>query len=376
MRASAPAVKEESRELKPLVDIDSFRLEVPLQESSDYMGDSFKPACLICGRRFKVGRSIDWNCSGARPRKWYGLCCSHYVSSFFAADPGGRASAEALIQKRLLPLYRGAEFNTFKAAGKLAAHLGGVREDVVGWAKAVAAGWGRAAGGGNNAGSLYLYADRTRSHTGNGCGKTHLACSAFKYIARRTMAADMLIDPTDGDPVITCAFIDIQNIVAEFWKLKAKAGQGEEVSYGFSTWNGQNRFGDFNAYLANLAKAPFLFVDDIGRGNHTNRNGEPNLAATTAETITDLRASSMLPTLYTSNFAPDELGRRIGTRAASRVFRSGCSVIRIEAPDYAMAQSLAKGGAGEEETEDNTGEAPASTRARQPIMDTEAIEHE
>lgn len=50
----------------------------------------------------------------------------------------------------------------------------------------------------------------------------------------------------------------------------------------------------------------------------------------------------MLPTLYTSNFTPDDLGEKVGTRAASRIFRNGCHQVRVQAPDYSMEQSMAQ----------------------------------
>ncbi len=339
MTAPAPT-RGDKQELLPIVYMSQYRLQEPLTETADYMDDSSKPKCMICGKSFCVGRSLDWNGSGPYPRKCYGLCTRHYVSAFFAADPQGRQLAENTIRDEVPLLYRFAEFNTFKARGDRAAHLSVVREAVVGWAQAMVEGWGKVVPG-TNAGSLYLYADRTRNYSGNGCGKTHLAYSAFKYIARRTVTADISSDPTGAEPVLTCALVDIQEIVAEFWRRKSKVCDGGQVSYGYSTWNGTNRGGSFDDYVANLAAAPVLLIDDIGHGSYTGRNGEPNLAATTAEAIIDQRANNRLPTLYTSNYAPDDLGKKIGTRAASRIFRGNCTkVIRVEAPDYAMGPSF------------------------------------
>ena len=335
MTAPAPT-RGDKQELSPLVNMSRYRLQVPLTETADYMGGSSKPKCMICGKSFCVGRSLDWKGSGHYPRKWYGLCTRHYISAFFAGATLNRIMAEAAILSKVPLLYRFAEFNTFKARGDRAAHLSVVREAVVDWAQAMVEGWDKVVPG-TNAGSLYLYAGRTRNYTGNGCGKTHLAYSAFKYIARRTMAENShACDPTDETPVLTCAIVDIQDIVSGFFKLKA-AAEGEHVWCNFEVWSSKGTRGSFDDYVANLAAAPVLLIDDIGHGSYTGRNGEPNLAATTAETIIDQRANNRLPTFYTSNYAPDDPGKKIGTRAASRIFRGNCTkVIRVEAPDYAM----------------------------------------
>ena len=97
--------------------------------------------------------------------------------------------------------------------------------------------------------------------------------------------------PTGDDPLLTCALVDIQDIVSGFFKRKADAdAKGERFRCSFKVWSSEGTRGSFDDYLANLAAAPVLIIDDIGHGGYTGRNGEPNLAATIAETIIDHRA--------------------------------------------------------------------------------------
>lgn len=117
---------------------------------------------------------------------------------------------------------------------------------------------------------------------------------------------------------------------------------GGRPNYNYKDWNGVGRSGYFDDYLANLASAPVLFVDDIGQGRYTDRNNNATVAGTTFETIVNARALNMLPTLYTSNFHPAELGQQTGSRAASRIFRGQCVTVAVQAPDYAMGQSDAQ----------------------------------
>lgn len=336
--AAAAVAVGEGQELEPLLNLDSSKLKVPLQDTA-FVSDADKPSCFLCRARFSVGQSLGWKGIGPSTRADYGLCPRHYISAYYAVDPDGLEAVEDALRQRLPPQYRDAEFNTFNASGQCGGHLASVRKSLVDWAGEIVKDWWTTAGR-SNAGSVYLYANESSRYTGNGCGKTHLAYSAFKYIARRTVTGNMAGDPTET-PVFRCAFIDIQSEVAEFRRRKQENGS-ETVWYNFDLWNGGRKSGTFDDYLANLAEAPVLFIDDIGTGRYFDRNDNPSLAATTFETIVDARAASGLPTLYTSNFGPNELGGRVGTRAASRAFRAGCNVIRMQAPDYGMEQSALK----------------------------------
>ncbi len=344
---ATPTVDGERSDLKPLFDFNQYRLKVPLQEVPFGALDNDKPECLICGFRFNPNPSLCWNATGQHPRRWYGLCNRHYISAFYAADPTGRLLAEAEILAKVPQPYRAAEFNTFRATGACAGLLREARAAVASWTHAVVAGWGRTLGSGA-AGSLYVYGCKTASGTGNGCGKTHLAYASFKHIARLTAIANashITSDPT-LKPILSCAFIDVQEIVSEFLSKRDK-NDGSTVWYNFDNWGGVRQSKTFDEYLAHLAAAPVLFVDDIGHGSYSDKNGNPNFASRTFETIADARALNALPTLYTSNYAPDALGDVIGTRAASRIFRSDCKLVQVQAPDYALAQIKAREAGGQ-----------------------------
>jgi hypothetical protein len=329
--SATAAAAGESSELDNVVGIDSYRLDEPLVETGQ---SGQKAVCRICGTHFNVGASLGWNQDGTFARKWYALCNRHYISAYFHSDPEGRKAVEAALGRLVPPLYRDAEFNTFKAKGACGSHLADVRDAVVGWAKAVVQGRQRH-GSSAGAGNLYVSGSRSGSYTGNGCGKTHLAYAAFKYVARRTVTSNSACDPTAEKPVLTCDIIDIQNVVAEF-RSKLADSNGEPVWYNFVKWDGKCASTGYDDYVRHVAATPVLIIDDVGQGRHADRDGEPGLAGTTIDTIADARAANGLPTLYTSNYTPAELGDRVGTRAASRIFRGGCKQIRVEAPDYGM----------------------------------------
>lgn len=332
---ATPTAAGERPDLKPLVDISKYRLKVPLHEVPSSAPATDKHECMLCRKRFSVGKSLPLNADTSHPRQWYGLCTRHYMNLFYAADPRGRQAIEAKLQRLVPRLYHAAEFNTFKATGPCRDHLAEVRDAVARWTQSVLSGWAQPAVA-SGAGSIYVYGCPTRSYTGNGCGKTHLAWSAFKHIARWTTKCPKSSDE-DAGPVLACDFIDIQDIATEFLMRRADA-DGGRPNYNYKEWDGVGRSGSFDDYLANLASAPVLFVDDIGQGRYTDRYGNPTVAGTTFETIVNARAQNMLPTLYTSNYAPADLGQQTGSRAASRIFRGQCVTVAVQAPDYAMAQ--------------------------------------
>lgn len=72
-----------------------------------------------------------------------------------------------------------------------------------------------------------------------------------------------------------------------------------------ANWNGISS--TFDDYIRHVAATPVLFIDDIGQGRYTDRDGNPGLAGTTFEAIADARAANGQPTLYTSNYGPEEL---------------------------------------------------------------------
>ncbi len=332
---STTTVAGEMQDFKPLCDLSPFRLRVPLHEVPSSAPTTDKHECMLCRTRFSVGTSLVLNADTSHPRQWYGLCDRHYMNLFYAVDPRGRQAVEAKLQRLVPRLYHAAEFNTFKVMGPCRDHLAEVRGSVFGWAQDVVMGWAPAVVT-SGAGSIYVYGSPTRSYTGNGCGKTHLAWSAFKHIARWT--ANYSVSEPAANPFLACVFIDIQDIATDFLKRRAEA-RGDPIYYRYYNWDGVRQQNSFDDYLAHLASAPVLFVDDIGQGRYTDRNDNATVAGTTFETIVDARAQNMLPTLYTSNFHPAELGQQTGSRAASRIFRGQCVTVAVQAPDYAMAQN-------------------------------------
>jgi DNA replication protein DnaC len=95
-------------------------------------------------------------------------------------------------------------------------------------------------------------------------------------------------------------------------------------------------YGGFDEGIKALAERRVVFIDDIGQG--TLRGMYPQVL----ESIIDTRANASLPTFYTSNFSPDELAKRIGVRAASRITRPDCVVHCLKAPDYCRQKGLSK----------------------------------
>lgn len=65
--------------------------------------------------------------------------------------------------------------------------------------------------------------------------------------------------------------------------------------------------------LRAIAEVPFLFVDDVGVENMTDRIKKEYFS------IIDYRISEMLPFVFTSNFSKEEFGKIIGDRVESRM---------------------------------------------------------
>ena len=174
---------------------------------------------------------------------------------------------------------------------------------------------------------MYLYSEPGDYGAGNGNGKTHLMWCAFKYIARRT-ALFMDSDYLDADPRFTCRVVDVPRLVGDFKNRLAKCKDGDVPAYHVPDDRRSFWSETFDGYRDYLAREPIIFLDDLGSTPARGMVGE------TYESIIDMRALCNLPSFYTSNFSPDQLDKRIGARAASRVFRNECKIIQVRAPDY------------------------------------------
>lgn len=90
----------------------------------------------------------------------------------------------------------------------------------------------------------------------------------------------------------------------------------------------QPRFGvDSETEFERHAKAPVLFVDDLGAGGKISEHTE-----NVNFRLINYRYDHQLPTLITSNLHPKELSARMGERVASRLIEM-CDRINMTGPD-------------------------------------------
>ncbi|MEU2484057.1 ATP-binding protein [Streptomyces sp. NPDC012617] len=90
----------------------------------------------------------------------------------------------------------------------------------------------------------------------------------------------------------------------------------------------QPRFGvDSETEFERHAKAPVLFVDDLGAGGKLSEHTE-----NVNFRLINYRYDHQLPTVITSNLLPKELGGRMGDRVASRLVEM-CDRITMTGPD-------------------------------------------
>lgn len=122
----------------------------------------------------------------------------------------------------------------------------------------------------------------------NGNGKSHLA-------------AAILMRHGDGFFVNAIDLID---------DLKQSFGSGEAS----------------RAYTEALS-ARLLVLDDVG----CHQGGE--WAETRFYRLINERVNHLLPTVYTSNYSPDELESRVGVRTASRIIGS-TAIVHVDGPDH------------------------------------------
>lgn len=328
------------QEPKSLLDLSPFKEATPRPFTNGFKSLE----CGVCKHRLSLEAPTEEepdNPINGDPRHTHMLCNTHYAAAYFGTDVTARAKVEAAISDRVPRAYESAEFSTFKVAGYSdGSNLREVRETVKKWAYNHFFIWYFGHGVNDSSTSLYLYGDQNGTNTGNGCGKTHLAWAAYKYIARRTAA--MPIDHCDshGNPLprFRCTFTSIQKIVDYFRTMESK----EQKCYVFYDGDGKRQSGTFDDYVVNIGWTPFLFIDDVGSERYFIKSGDPSMEATTLEKIVAIRADNSLPTFFTSNYGPNELADRVGSRAASRVFRADCQAIRVTAPDYMLAKSKGK----------------------------------
>lgn len=320
------ASEQEEQSPETLLDTSCCKTKTPLSKTWGQ-----QHTCFFCQKRFEINPDGSYPEINDDPRDRYLLCHKHYIAAYLANDTAARLKSESVISEKIPRQYQTAEFTTFRVASYTdGANLKTVRDSVIQWAyDMVASCWTRQK---PETSSVYLYADKNNGNTGNGCGKTHLAYAALKHIARRCMAMSKRPDDENKPlPMSNCLFIDIQELAAEF---RRKQSDGERIWYRYTDWNGDYKEEKFDDYVNYVAHAPFLFIDDIGTGRYFKTDGDQNVAGTTLERIVDIRANHVLPTFYTSNFAPRKLEDRIGNRTGSRVFRADCKVIRVCAQDY------------------------------------------
>lgn len=127
---------------------------------------------------------------------------------------------------------------------------------------------------------------------GTGTGKTHAAIGALREYVRAG---------GDATPVM----IPAPDLYAE---LRPKAGRGND--------------GVFERY----AHSKLLFLDDIGAAKASEWVEEINYR------LVNHRYNQQLPTIFTSNVPPRELGAVLGERVASRLTEM-CRLVALKGPD-------------------------------------------
>ena len=315
--ASPKTSPEEQADPRPLIDLDAYRSGIPMDPWQTYR-------CRLCSREFVVGHS-SLECSAqVYPRLNLQLCHRCFIRCVYAGTLEGRAKVEALLARTVPAQYQTAEFGTYRTTGSYASHLASVRSTVLGWARSTVQ-------GGNE--NLYLYSQPGHHGTGSGNGKSHLAWASFKYVARRTCDDEYPYQPLEC-PLLACVFTDVRQLVQDFRAQLHSCEPGWRPSYRIPNEGGGAKLVSFDEYRTYLGGIPVLFLDDVGQGECRG------LLADTYDVILDLRASNRKPTFLTSNFDLDSLDGRIGSRAASRVVRTGCQVIEVRAPDYARAHRV------------------------------------
>ena len=159
---------------------------------------------------------------------------------------------------------------------------------VVGWEERKAEGAG-----------LYL-------HGGVGTGKTHVAAAIMRRLVEEARVPSL--------------FVTVPELLDH---LRPNGPEGE---------------GERDAWAESVKNAEFLVLDDLG-AEKTSGWVQERLFV-----LINHRYREELPTVYTSNVSPGELGARIGERTASRVIETS-EFVSLEGPDYRLEARRGQAGA-------------------------------
>lgn len=144
-----------------------------------------------------------------------------------------------------------------------------------------------------------------------GCGKTHLAVSVMRERKRNSIQAliDMEWNPDREYRSEKSLFITVPDLLLE---IRSSFQEGAEKTE--------------KDVINHYAAIPFLVLDDLG----SEKTSE--FAITTLYIIIDRRDRELLPTVITTNLAPQEIEERLSARISSRM--AGWKNIKINMPDY------------------------------------------
>ena len=288
------------------------------------------PQCLRCRRSFIVESSaLDGYQEAQRLR--LGVCDRCYRQLVLLGTTDGRRSVEELLRSIVPPLYRSAELPDFRA----------YNQSLVGAFNAVVK-WCQSALESGRPGSFFLFSESGESRTGCGNGKSMLLWAAFKHLVRwgselKPLFAQGKLCEIDRQAVQPLAFAcDLQaDLCTPFLNAKKDCrpmdmGKFESLFLGLP--NAPDT-GNIDAIVLKLlGRVPVLFLDDVGH-DHPD-----SMATGLYQKLLDLRATQNRPTFMTSNFSPARLAQRIGNRAASRLWRTGCKVVEVQAPDFSAVR--------------------------------------
>lgn len=265
----------------------------------------------MCGSPIRIGTTAGWGIGTQYPRMLVACCIPCYMRVATIGTQEGREAVKALMDAQLPPVSRGQSLSKFVAEGDRAV----ARDQVVRWAIDVVQGINR---------NLYIWGDPNR-------GKTFLSIGAFKAVGYRT--ATILGEGVRGKPSLICRYLNVTSFVAgaraEFARQAYAKKLGREHVVEFLSDPSDIRSARvlYNEMRLVIAKAPILFIDDIGKAG-----GE--LAMELIQVILEHREENKLPTCFTSNYSPDQLGARIGEPQAARVFRNECVTVEVKGPDF------------------------------------------
>lgn len=274
-------------------DLESYRVETVKDGGT----------CEMCGGRVDVGYQGAWGLGSEYPRVKFQLCGACYAAALVVGIPERRKELTAML-KKIVP-----EF--YHARTLISPEVPSGAADVLKWTMDMSL---------DRTNSLYVYGKPT-------VDLKHLSWAAFKTIAYRTSVG---IDNKGNacKPTLRVRHVDIAQLCERFRvDLKvAKAENGkflkpdEQPKYKLAP--DEHRWGTFDALCDELMKAQYLIVDGLGTGGGTL------VQETTGKLVTS-RSQQILPTLWTSNYSPDDLVALKGYAGCSQIFRGECVVVEV-----------------------------------------------